>query len=329
MENQIRGSRRSTSRKRDKKPAPFWAGGVCLLVSSLVFFSGCGPKYTYPARTVSQSIEALCQKEYRLDVEARVVGRTVGAVLYVDEVVDPKGQVPKETHEKMWKVMQVVTRVALSTDLPLDFCVILIRDRADGNELSMTRSVDDTKRANADAIGIEESFNRTLFGQGRYAPRPNGKASFLLKEVRLENFLTDQIVQRIRYHFSKDARDGKEAAPNPFIFADGELRQDEGGKVFRFSVFGMKEESPRANILAIFKVVNDVLYGYAFTAFDAIEIQDYLNRQKLVIGRQTLLDFQQKKIKEAEILEKFLTESQSIQEAFKLFGFSLPAETAE
>ena len=35
----------------------------------------------------------------------------------------------KEVHEDMGKVLQVVSRVALSTDLPLDFCSIVIRDK--------------------------------------------------------------------------------------------------------------------------------------------------------------------------------------------------------
>jgi hypothetical protein len=69
--------------------------------------------------------------------------------------------------------------------------------------------------------------------------------------------------------------------------------------------------------------VNSVLSGYNFKNFNEVEILDYLNRQKLVISQKTLEDYQSKKITEQEILDNYLTESQSVQEAFKLFGFNL------
>lgn len=290
--------------------------------------AGCGPKYTYPASTVPKSIEGICQKEDRLFVEARVVGKTVGVLLYTNDLIDAKGQVPKEVHEKMGKVMQVATRVSLSTDLPLDFVKVTLRDVKSDNELSITRALDDIKRANADAIGIEESINRTLFGQSKYKRPDSGQIAtrppFVLEEVRLESFLAEQIVQRIRFNFSKDAKD---EFVNAFALVDGNYGVYDGRRTMRFSVIGLKSsEDPHATVLNVLKVVNNVLHGYRFKEFDAIEIQDYLNRLKLVIDRQTMLDYQDKKINESEILERFLSESQSIQEAFKLFGFNLPQE---
>ncbi len=305
-------------------------GAALLLVSFLL--GGCVSNYTYPAAKVPQAIEQLCRDEYKLTVSARVVGKTVGALLYVDELVDAKGQIPKEVHENMGKVLQVVARVALSTDLPLDFCSIVIRDKKSNNELSITRSIDDTRRANAEALGVDESINRTLFGQGKYAKDAAGGSPFILKEVRLENFLAEQIVQRIRYNFSKDSEDrkktGKETddeSVNPaFVLVDGVFENYHGKKDYRFSILSMKSEDPKQTMLNVFRTVNDVLAGYKFTGFDQIEIQDYLNRQKLVLDRETLLNYQKNKIKDADIIKRFLQESQSVQEAFKMFGFTGP-----
>ncbi|MCG3175328.1 MAG: hypothetical protein MOGMAGMI_00257 [Candidatus Omnitrophica bacterium] len=298
-----------------------WA--VSALAAALVT-AGCGPRYTYPASTVPSSIERIALSEYKLEVEARVVGRTVGAALYLDSIVDATGQIPKDVHEQMGQLMQVVTRVALSTDLSLDYCTVLIRDTKTFAELNITRSLDDIKRANADAIGIEESINRTLFGQGRYHPGPEGsRPPLVIEDVRKEKFLTEQIAQRIRFSLAKD---GQEGAVQGFTLVDGNFDESGGRRVFRFSVLTLKSEDPRETILEIFKLTNQVLQGYRYGDFDRIEIQDYLNRQKLIIDRQVLFDYQQKKILDREILERFLTESQSIQEAFKLFGFSMPAE---
>ena len=301
----------------------------CLLIfSCLLTITGCGPKYTYPADSVAKSVENIDRKEYKIESVARVTGKTVGALVYLDSIVDAKGQIPKEVHEMMSQVMQTVTRVALSTDLPLDFCKVIIRDRQHDNELVIVRSIDDTKRANADAIGIEESINRTVFEQGKYKPETEGPNSFVLNEVKLENFLATQIVQRIRFSYSKENAQEETTVKNT-ILVDGGFDAEPEKKSFRFSMISIKSENPKKVMLTVFKIINDVLQGYSFTAFDTIEIQDYLNRKKLVVGRQILLDYQQKKLTEDQIFEKCLLESQSIQEAFKLFGFNLPQDPSD
>lgn len=314
------------SRNSDKGfRGSFFGVPAALVLAVVLSITGCGPKYTYPAATVPGSIERIALDEYKLEVESRVVGATVAAVLYLDRLVDETGQIPKEVHEQMGQLMQVVTRVALSTDLPIEYCSVLIRDSKTFNELNIVRSLDDIKRANADALGVEESINRTLFGQGRYHPGPEGtRPPLVIEEIRKEKFLTDQIAQRIRFSLAKDGKE--EVAQGGFTLVDGSFDESTGARVFRFSVLTLKSDDPRQTILEIFKVANQVLWGYRYGDFDRIEIQDYLNRQKLIVDRQALLDYQQKKIVDREILERFLTESQSIQEAFKLFGFSMPAE---
>ncbi len=299
---------------------------VFFLLSLIFFLTSCGPKYSYPATKVPESIEDIDRKEYNINSIARVVGKTVGAVVYVDSIVDAKGQVSKDVHETMGKVMQAVTRVALSTDLPLDFCTVVIRDKQHENELVITRSLDDTKRANADAIGIEESINRTVFGQGRYKRDAQNPNSFVLKEVKLESFLSDQIVQRIRFSFSKDANPD-EIARNA-ILLDGLFDYEPGKRAFRFSVISIKNDDPKKIVMNIFRITSDVLKSYAFKDFDKIEILDYLNRKKLIVPLSVLLDYQQKKITDDQIYQRCLVESQSIQEAFKLFGFNLPQESS-
>ena len=298
---------------------------MALLVLTLGL-PACGPQFTYPAKSVPEAIERIARDEYQIATEVRVVGSTVGAVIYVKSLVDSTGQVPKDLHEKMGKVMQVVTRVALSTDLPLDYCTVYLRDMAQGNELVITRSIDDIKRANAEAIGIEESLNRTLFGQAKYTPATEGRTQFVLKEVKQPTFLAEQIVQRIRFNFSKELKD--DDAPHPFLLADGNFSEADGKRAFRFSLLALKTDEPKETMLKIFKIANDVLKGYQYTAFEELEIQDYLNRQKLVVDKDTLVAYWKNKIKDQEILEKFLIESSSIQEAFKLFGFSAPQDLA-
>ena len=320
-----KGKREGGRGKRNKTknlflPFLFFSSLLFPLTSFLVM--GCGPKYTFPGDTVTKSIEDITRKENKMEVIARVEGRTLGALYYVDDIVDEKGQVPKEVHEKMGQIMQAVSRVALSTDRPIDFCVVVIRDRAHLNELVVTRSLDDTRRANSEALGVEESINRTLFGQGKYQLAAGKENEFELRDIKMGTFLADQISQRIRFDFLKDAKDDTTHTQS-LVLVDGLYDTSSQDKRLRFSVLSLKPTEPRQTMLNVFHIVNDVLGGYRFTDFKEIEVLDYLNRQKLVIDREVLEDFQAKKITDQLILNRYLTESQSVQEAFKLFGFNL------
>ncbi len=307
------------------RPSSFVFRNAILFFFLISALPGCGPKYTYLADAVPASIQQICHDEYKLEVIGRVEGKTAGALYYVDDILDDKGQIPKEIHEKMGQIMQAVTRVSLSTDLPVDYCVVVIRDRAHLNELTITRSLDDTKRANSDAIGVEESINRTLFGQGKYQLPSDGEKNFVMKEVKQEYFLAEQIAQRVRFGIAKDSKDtAEEAAPQQSLtLVDGVFNQTGTERKFRFSILSLKTEEAHEPVLNILKTIKDVLGGYQFYDFDSIEVLDYLNRQKLEISKQVFLDYQNKKITEQEILDKYLTESQTMQEAFKLFGFNL------
>lgn len=307
----------STSRRRSAELACAAVAALALAVTS-----GCGPRYTYPADSVPQSAEKIAMGEYQIDLHTRVVGRTFGGVFYVDKLLDASGQIPKQVHEKIGQALQTLTRVALSTDLPLDFCIVFVRDAQSANELVIARSVDDIKRAHADAIGIEESINRTLFKQSRYEPAQAD--AFVLEDIRLEDFLAEQTAQRIRFRLAQDATSATD--PAAMALVDGHLDKSRGRRVFRYSVIAFKADEPRRMILELFKVVNAVLAGYKYADYDAVEIQDYFNRQRLSIDRQSMLDYQAKKLKDEEVLDRFVKESQSVQEAFKLFGFNLPQD---
>ncbi len=294
---------------------------VCCLLFSvlcLLIITGCGPEYTYPANKVAESIEKICQDEYKIKVEARVVGKTVGALFFMDNALDNKGQLSKEIHEQMGKIMQVLTRVTLSTDLPVDYCVVILRDRVYANELIITRSVDDTKRANAEMIGVEESINRTVFGQRHIDVTPQNEP-FILKEVQTPEFLADQVIQRVRYASAKDT---KVEAQIAFLLMDGSYEPEE--KNFRFSYVSLKPTDPKQLLLDVFHQANQVLKAYQFTDFKALEILDYMHRQKLTIDAKAIQQYQDKKITDDDVFSRFVSQSATMQEAFKLFGFNTP-----
>ena len=287
---------------------------------------GCGPKHTYPAARVTQSIEEILKKENKIDASARIVGATIGVVTYTRLTKD--GQIPREVHEMMGKVLQTVQRVGLSTDLPVRFAMVSIRDRKSPNELVLVRSMEDIRRVNAEAIGWEESLNRTLFNPSTYTP---GEESFVVEDIREEDFLARQMAQRIRHYFTKDdpVQEGQDpaAAAQPLVLADGAYNPSD--RHFRLAVLVLKPGDPRESMTQMLKIAAQVLSGYKYRNYDFVEIQDYMNRQKLLVPREALVKFSQKKLTADEVLRRYLVESQSIQEAFKLFGFNIPPQDSD
>ena len=154
----------------------------------------------------------------------------------------------------------------------------------------------------------------------------------MLKEVKLPDFLASQIAQRIRFNFGKDSREeakGGGAASRPLFLVDGAFDRAQNARSFRFSILALKSDDPHRSVLEMFKFAAEVLKAYGFADYDTVDIQDYLNRQKLEVPRQAVRDYLDKKLNDDQILRKYLTESKSIQEAFKLFGFNAPQEPAE
>ncbi len=317
-------------RKADNKQKAIgeWRNQFCLLLSAfcLFSFSGCGPKYSYPADTVPKSIETICKKENKLDVTARVVGKTAGALLYMDGSLDPHLAMTKDVNDAMGKVMQAVTRVALSTDRPLDYCVVYIRDRVHGTELSLIRSLDDIRRAYADALGVEEAMRRTVINQGKFSAL-NSKA-FVMRDITKEMFLAQQIAQRARYGFAKNQKDDEESQQLT-ILVEGAYRRVSGKRIFHFSIVSLKAEEPHETILAVFKSALETLNAYRYDDFNEIQVEDYLNRQKLTVTRAIFLDYKAKKITDEELLDRYVAETSYPQGGIRLFGFDLTQDSAD
>lgn len=312
-------------RKRSERAAL-----ILVLGCGAFFLSGCWAKYSYPADKVPKAVEDICKKEYSLDTRARVVGRTIGVVTMTDSLKDAAGQVSPAVHDLMGKVMQVVTRVALSTDLPLDYVSVIVRDIKSNQQLSITRSMDDTRRAQADMIGIEESINRTLFGQSAYKRLPGAaEAPLVLKDVRKEDFLAAQIAQRIRFAFAKDKKEEAAVTPESIVLADGHYDTSHGHRTFVFAIVALSQKPADEILLTVFDIIDGVLDGYKFTSFDRIEVQDYLNRRKLVVDRQTLMLYRQNKLTDEDLLNRCVVVSPNVQDSFKLIEFALPKDPTD
>lgn len=110
----------------------------------LLCLSACG-KPTYRSDKLAESVRDICRKEYKFDVSAHLAGRTLYAVIEPQALVGADLGLDRKTVERLYDTLLTVTRVALSTDAPIDYLVVRAKDANTGATLTLLRYVPDIK----------------------------------------------------------------------------------------------------------------------------------------------------------------------------------------
>ena len=135
---------------------------VCLALLA-VSLASCGP--SYPRARVAETVVELCRREFQMDVQATLQGSTIAAFLKAPHLFETPVTVTPDADpqlltqslkfsagglEQLQHVALVVRRVILSTDAPIDFYLVIIRDADRGQvELHWLGHILDLKRLNA------------------------------------------------------------------------------------------------------------------------------------------------------------------------------------
>lgn len=115
-----------------------------LLPALLLCLSACGGP-TYRTDRLEDAVREICRKEYKFDVTAKLVGRTLYAVIAPQALVGADLGLDKKTVERLYDALLTVTRVALSTDAQVDYLVVRAKDANTGATLTLLRHVPDIK----------------------------------------------------------------------------------------------------------------------------------------------------------------------------------------
>lgn len=87
----------------------------------------------------------LCKKEQKLDVDARLVGKTLYLSCALEGLIGLNLDFQKEALETLEGVMLSGTRAALSTDAKVDFLVMKVKDARLGSAITLLRYIPDIK----------------------------------------------------------------------------------------------------------------------------------------------------------------------------------------
>ena len=132
-----------------------------LLVGLLMVMGACKP--TYKQETLKESVKMLAEKEYNLDVDVKMVGRTLGVRFKVKNLLTELYSGDDSIYKKMNGLFTVLARVALSADVPPRFMVLDIVDEDNPQfRLVFTRYEEDLRKSMAEALSFTQSQDRLL-----------------------------------------------------------------------------------------------------------------------------------------------------------------------
>ena len=134
-----------------------------------LFISGCG-KPTFPKEHVIELARKLCKDEYHMDVDSKILGRTLGTYFVLENIFDHQQGLSKDASDRIADILLGITRVSLSTDADIDFFTVVAADKTiPGVETIFVRHITDVKKFLIGVISRDDFFQRLLIDV-RYNP---------------------------------------------------------------------------------------------------------------------------------------------------------------
>ena len=243
-----------------------------LLVLFALALSACRMKMhpTFPANQIADSLRHMCSKDYKLSVETRHQDKALQALvwkvgLFGNQARDLQGMT-KAAADSMEHVFLCATRIALSTDAPLDFIEVKMADVLTGSTVTLWRYVPDIRDSMYQRIGDTEYFSRLVI-EIDVDKKPGLKDGAVRwdKPITMSEFLAKQIILRAR-------RDGGEA-----LQAHADLSQPSTLGVVIDNWASIEEEGPDriAKVAdSVHKSAETVIKGYRFNGFRGMILRD-------------------------------------------------------
>ena len=251
---------------------------ACLLICVV---TACAP--SYPKEKLDKAVKSVCKNEYDMNVDVSITGSTMGIYYPMKGLLEPSLNISEDAWDSITNLLQVASRVVLSTDADIKFYCIIAQDvRLPELQVVIIKYVDDVKRGMFRSISRNESLKRTLFSinltpqaekeksvekvfeklgveqttaenvlEEFFRSPPTKlkdvgywKGHFYLKDVTLPEFLAAQAASRIKFDFR-----GEENLKEKYDFrvSEGEYSDKMGIKAFILK-FKIAEKGPRANV---------------------------------------------------------------------------------
>lgn len=266
---------------------------TCLIVGlSIIFISGCFfIEPTYTKEKIAESIILLCKKEYNIAPKVWLMGETVQIYLPLPRLFSKDISWDKEIMESISKVMMASSRVVLSMKPRPQFMAMVASDTEEyGIDYTLINWIPDIVKFQFQIISRDEFFRRTVIKieQNPLVLHDNEGLHIAKKEIHIEDFLAQQVKQRINLRFTApDTKDYFKARKVTVLFT---------GKIFKIYVqIKQIKKLPKNKTLDIQKEIAKILAyvtkEYETKEFLAAEIKNFATGEVSEFTRSDLKKF--------------------------------------
>lgn len=268
-----------------------------ILVSLAVIFQflGClSIEPTYTKEKIVEHITTLCQQEYKVEPKVWLLGETVLIYIPLPRLITKEVKWDKDTMEKINKVMMGACRVLLSMKPRPKFMELIASDTKEyGIDYSIITWIPDIVKYQLQFISRDEFSRRNVI-----KIKENSKAlsdaegnHIEKKEIVLEDFLAEQISQRIYLKFGPDS-----PLKDYFKVKGVVAKFDQDTFAIQADIEEIKEP-PKVHYniqKEIAKIVAYVVKEYEFKDFLLVDIDNTATGEESVFSRLALKDFLRK-----------------------------------
>jgi len=277
------------SSKNSVKHVPLFS----LLFFLSIFFYGCQANLepTYKEKDIPYIIKQICKEEYNLDVTTKRTTNTLWIYAPLDKILDRNYGIIKdkifdeEMMTKLRNILITVSRVLINSDNTPEFFALLASDINIGLDYTIIGNILDMKKSYSGSLPWIEANKRYVYKMQLTAEAIGDTTGthLLAYNIKLPNFLADQVAQRLVSQFNKDdTRNNLTMEQVKSNFEDSS---------FKFHIDIKEIEGLQGHIditKEVLKIFTFVIRNYDFSDFDTVEIHNLNSGEKIIYGRLAL-----------------------------------------
>jgi hypothetical protein len=262
---------------------------------AFIFLAGCSGKIepTYKEKDIPDIIKKICKEEYSLNVTTQRTKTTLWIYAPMDKLLHKEYGIKEdkifddEMLDKLRNILITIGRVLISSDNTPEFFALISSDIKMGIDYTIIGNILDMKKFYGEAIPPTEA-NRRYVIKFKVSPESINDTTgfhFLPYDIKMTDFLADQIAQRIGTQFQED--DFKKC----FRVDKSDGRFADGVFYIQYSIIETAKPKHKVNIRKeMLKTAAYCLRAYEFNDYTGIALTD--------IEKQERVDYDKKEMQE-------------------------------
>jgi len=237
---------------------------------------------------IAHQIEKICQEEYNLKVITKSSSNTLWIyaplprIIHKDFGIDKEKFLDEEMVDKLRNILITVGRVFLSAENPPEFYSLVASDINLGIDYTLIGNTLDIKKSYAGFIPWTEANRRYVIKVELNLKALGDQTGEHLDpyDIKMEDFLTQQITQRIGMRFQDEELKKYFQVEK----VNGNFNKDTSTFEFEYAIKKLIESKVKVED-EIIKIISYVLNSYEFDRFLMVEIKDLNSQNKIIFGK--------------------------------------------